>query len=61
MAELTAVPPGLPSFTDLILRRILDVAELCPYPTLEWLATQVSELHPYLDKSLLSRILIYNT
>ncbi|CAG7822666.1 unnamed protein product [Allacma fusca] len=41
LAELVAVPPGMPSFTELILSRVLDVADICPYPTLEWLGAQV--------------------
>jgi len=41
LAELVAGPAGMPKFTELILARILDVADICPYPTLEWLAAQV--------------------
>lgn len=36
-----AGPPGMPKFTELILSRILDVADICAYPTLEWLGAQV--------------------
>lgn len=36
-----AGPVGMPKFTELILSRILDVSEICPYPTLEWLGAQV--------------------
>ncbi len=35
-------PSGMPQFTELILGRILEVSEICPYPTLEWLGAQVS-------------------
>lgn len=41
LAELVAGPPGMPKFTELILNRILDVADICAYPTLEWLGAQV--------------------
>lgn len=43
LAENTVMPPGLPPFTELVLRKIFDVSEICPYPTLEWLASQVKK------------------
>jgi len=41
LSEFFAGPPELPKFTELILYRLLDVSELCPSATLEWLGTQV--------------------
>lgn len=41
LAELVSGPVGMPKFTELILSRIMEVAEICPYPTLEWLGAQV--------------------
>lgn len=33
---------GLPCFTQLVLARLWDVADVCPHAALEWLALQVS-------------------
>lgn len=32
---------GLPCFTQLVLARLWDVADVCPHAALEWLALQV--------------------
>ncbi|KAL4703265.1 hypothetical protein ACJJTC_009240 [Scirpophaga incertulas] len=41
-AAAEAAPPGgLPCFTQLVLARLWDVADLCPHAALEWLALQV--------------------
>lgn len=32
---------GLPCFTQLILRRVWDVADISPYAVLDWLSLQV--------------------
>jgi ubiquitin carboxyl-terminal hydrolase 34 len=48
-------PSGMPKFTELILNRILDVSEICPYPTLEWLGAQVprnKEVHHWCLQSM---------
>ncbi|XP_068081544.1 ubiquitin carboxyl-terminal hydrolase puf [Anabrus simplex] len=41
MTEPTSGPSGLPSFTQLVLHRIWEVAEFCPQSALDWLAVQV--------------------
>uniref|UniRef100_T1IPZ0 ubiquitinyl hydrolase 1 n=1 Tax=Strigamia maritima TaxID=126957 RepID=T1IPZ0_STRMM len=41
LVEFVGGPPGMPSFTNLILQRIWEVAEYCPQQCLEWLAMQV--------------------
>lgn len=37
---MTGGPGGLPCFTQLVLTRVWDVAEVCPHSALEWLAVQ---------------------
>lgn len=35
---------GLPCFTQLVLARLWDCADVCPHAALEWLALQVGAL-----------------
>ncbi|XP_039283222.1 ubiquitin carboxyl-terminal hydrolase 34 isoform X3 [Nilaparvata lugens] len=42
LTEMSGGPNGLPCFTQLVLSRVWDVAEVCPHSALEWLAIQVA-------------------
>ncbi|KAI4467227.1 ubiquitin carboxyl-terminal hydrolase [Holotrichia oblita] len=37
-------PSGLPCFTQLVLQKVWEAAECCPYSALDWLAVQVTKI-----------------
>lgn len=41
-SQNSAGPSGLPCFTQLVLQRVWEAAECCPYSALDWLALQVT-------------------
>ncbi|XP_071053277.1 ubiquitin carboxyl-terminal hydrolase puf isoform X2 [Onthophagus taurus] len=42
-SQNSAGPSGLPCFTQLVLQRVWEAAECCPYSALDWLALQVTK------------------
>lgn len=41
-SQSSAGPSGLPCFTQLVLQKVWEAAECCPYSALDWLSLQVT-------------------